>query len=109
MPRQQTTKRALLARTRPTATGCRRWTGAHNSDGYGVVRVGRALQLAHRAMWEAATGQPIPKGRVVCHACDVRDCCNYAHLWLGTAQQNIADAARKGRLRPGGRALARVA
>ena len=95
--------RNLKARTRPAPKGCWRWRGAKNSSGYGVLRRGQTLMLAHRAMWCALTGQPVPAGRLVLHWCDVRDCINPEHLWLGTALMNNQDMTRKGRGRPGGR------
>jgi hypothetical protein len=51
---------------------------------------------AHRVAAQLALG-PIPKGKVVCHTCDVDRCCNPRHLWYGTQKDNIHDMMAKGR------------
>jgi hypothetical protein len=51
--------------------------------------------------WELAHG-PIPDGLNVLHVCDVRDCVNPQHLFVGTQSENMKDAFRKGRIRRDG-------
>jgi len=84
--------------------GCIEWTGATNrgangQGGYGKMRVGSKIVLAHRLAWELSNG-PIPDGLEVCHKCDVRLCCNPEHLFLGTHRENMHDLKAKGRPQP---------
>jgi hypothetical protein len=59
-------------------------------------------QYTHRMVWEDEHGE-IPEGMEVCHKCDNPPCCNLDHLFLGTRQDNVEDAKRKGRVVHGGR------
>lgn len=90
-----------LARKLVTDSGCWRWTGQHTSDGYGRVGVGpdhaRESRRVHRVSWEIHFGA-ITDDAMVCHRCDVRDCFNPEHLFLGTAADNMHDCVSKGRL-----------
>ena len=77
---------------------CWPWTGCLQSMGYGATHIGRKYTLAHRASWVWLRGD-IPDGMFVCHRCDNPRCCNPAHLFVGTAQDNTDDMLAKGRAR----------
>lgn len=77
-----------------TADACWPWQGPIGTHGYGMP--GPYGLLAHRVAWELTHG-PIPKGKVICHTCDNRPCCNPAHHFLGSHRDNAMDKARKGR------------
>lgn len=78
---------------------CKLWTGALNKkpNGYGVKGIGNhKIRYVHRLAWEEVNG-PIPKGIRVLHRCDVPQCYEIQHLFLGTAKDNSQDMLAKGR------------
>lgn len=86
-----------------TETGCWIWTGSLNLQRYGqfhdngcsVSRMSGNV-LAHRWAYNYFKG-PLDGYAHVCHRCDVPECVNPDHLWVGTHQDNMADLWAKGR------------
>lgn len=64
--------------------------------GYGRVYIRGARWRAHRWFFRYFWG-PIPKGKIVCHTCDIPNCAHPSHLFLGSTRDNVADKVRKGR------------
>ena len=84
-----------------TASGCWRWTGAHNDDGYGVTQQG---VLAHRLVYASVVAcvsywelSPDPIDHVAARGCQYRDCINPLHLEQVTQRENVRRARNANR------------
>jgi len=94
-------KKRILANTIPNEYGCAEWQLARDKKGYGRIKVGGRLLLAHRVAYELFMGE-IPLGFDVCHTCDNPGCVNIAHLFVGTRSENMVDCVKKDRCWRGG-------
>jgi len=77
--------------------GCWLYQGYKRAQGYAFNSFGGKPWPVHRLMY-ALTKGAIPEGMFVCHTCDVRNCVNPDHLWIGTAKDNAQDCSAKGRV-----------
>ena len=89
-------KNGPIPEHRPDLGPCWVWTRATDPKGYGRFGIGRRVFFAHRVAL-ALTGEVPPDDLMACHHCDNPPCCNPAHLFLGTAADNLGDMAAKGR------------
>lgn len=80
-------------------SGCMIWTAFRNPRGYGMIRNGSRMALAHRVAWVLHHESPIEGTLNVLHTCDTPACVNPDHLYLGTNADNIRDKVERGRSR----------
>lgn len=79
--------------------GCWLWLRGCDPDGYGKVRDGARTRRTHIVTYEFYVGL-VPDGLVLDHQCNVRGCCNPAHLLPMTNRENV--------LKPGSQSLAAI-
>lgn len=78
---------------------CWLWLGKKASNGYGMFVYKGKYHLAHRLSYVLHRKEKILK-KLVCHTCDVRNCVNPSHLFLGDAKDNMRDCMTKKRHNP---------
>lgn len=83
-----------------TPDECWLWVGQKDKNGYGRADRKGPNVYPHRVAWRLTHGADAGDMEVA-HRCDVRNCCNPAHLFLATHDENMKDCAAKGRHRRG--------
>jgi hypothetical protein len=90
----------LRSKIAVTDGGCHLFTGTLDANGYGKIASkdaeGKYTQLrSHVASYLLNRGH-IDAGLDVCHSCNVKNCVNPEHLYLGTRSENTQHACRDG-------------
>lgn len=83
----------LMANIVVCQSGCWLWTGSvFKRTGYGALKLGGRLRLAHRVSYERFRG-PIPNDLPLDHLCRERRCVNPLHLEAVPIAENVRRGA----------------
>ena len=95
--------RVQIPTPRPNYNPCWLWQGALDKYGYGQFKTvaGTSPLKTHRIAYAVCKGE-IPSGMHVLHSCNNPQCCNPAHLRVGTHAENMADMKAAGHVWRGG-------
>lgn len=87
----------ILSKREISDLGCWEWTGNRHRQGYGKVQWKSKTYPVHRLWAHLVMGFDLNPKIMVCHKCDNPPCFNTAHLFFGTASENVRDAVIKKR------------
>ena len=79
------------------ANGCWIWQGMKAHNGYGQTGYRAKTCILHRRLFQIVHGVTLKRREYVLHTCDVKLCCNPAHLWKGNNGLNKKDETAKGK------------
>lgn len=85
---------------------CWPYVGYTNRAGYGMFSLCGEPFISPRVAFKIFSRDP--HELIVCHHCDNPSCCNPAHLYAGTLQDNSSDAVERGRYAWGDRSGSRT-
>lgn len=75
---------------------CWLWKASCFKGGYGQFKASGRMLKANRVAYFLGTGMDLGESLAL-HTCDNPPCCNPAHVYGGTAKDNITDAITRGR------------
>lgn len=83
-----------------TESGCLEWQGSKNSKGYGnILFEGKMRTLTRVVMHLAHDFDMEDRDLFILHHCDNPKCVRIAHLYIGSAQDNMNDMVKRKRVR----------
>lgn len=85
----------LTTRFTVTSNGCYEWSWGRFAHGYGAISVDGRPYKAHRLIY-FLYNPDADENLQVLHTCDNPPCINIAHLYLGTASNNMQDRKAAG-------------
>ena len=86
---------------------CHEWRGALTGENYPSFALRGKTFHAHRVALRITLGEDFPD-KLACHRCDHPRCVRAAHLFAGTAKENLDDARQKRRWNPPARKSASI-
>lgn len=84
----------LMKTVEKQINGCWLSKTSIRKDGYSSLKRENKEILAHRLSYQLHKNK-IPKDKLVCHTCDVRNCINPDHLYLGNDSINALDRQKR--------------